>query len=254
MASDKKDQSDISCRATFASAVDLFLQLAKEQAHDGMLSVDALDLIAHAIEHDPNIREKYCAAQFERCSANMRMSIKNTPRVNIFGRVISQPFEHLLKQDQPVLAIAQLSLFFHAIENILGRAAYEKYMERSLRLMERVSAAKGNSFTYEDLYDEEECWEIRWDCFMAIASFFKKFITRKDWYKRIMQSDPETPGHGIGPYPFSDYQFKVQMMCIFGAFTNFEDIEREKFEKRYSKQDRKDFSAFLSNVASIEED
>jgi hypothetical protein len=88
---------------------------------------------------------------------------------------------------------------------------------------------------------------------MALAGFFRKFIVRKDWYKRVMQSDPETPGTGIGPYPFSDFQFKSQMMCIFSEFTNLSDDERKKFEKRFSKADRKEFSAFLANVASIEE-
>lgn len=254
MASDEKIDSDIPCRATFASAIQLFLQLAKDQAKDGQISVDGLDLVAQAIQDDPDIREKYCDAQFERCSAHMRMSIRNTPRVNVYGRIMSQPFEHMLNQDPPVIASAQLVSYFHAIQNILGRASYEKYMERSLRLMERISRDCGSQFTYEDLYKDEECWDIRWDSFMALAGFFRKFSIRKDWYNRILQSDPETPGIGIGPYPFSDYQFKIQMMCVFAAFTNLTDEERKKFEKRFSKTARKEFSTFLANVASIEEE
>jgi len=254
MTANKKIDSDIPCRSTFAAAVDLFLQLAKEQAHDGKVSIDGLDVIAQAIQNDPEVREKYCSAQIEHCSAHMRMSILNVPRINVYGRIISQPFEHLLKQDQAVLSSAQLPNFFHAIEVILGRAEYEKFMERSLRLMDRVSGEKGNNFTYQDLYVDQKCWEIRWDSFMEIAGFFKKFDLRKDWYKRIMQSDPHTPGLGLGPYPFSDFQFKTQMMCIFSAFTNLSDDERALFEKKYSKTKRKEFSTFLANVASIEEE
>jgi hypothetical protein len=250
----KKTKSDIPCRHTFAAAIDLFLQLAKEQAKDGMVSVDGLDFVAQVIQDDPRVTEKYCDAQFERCSAHMRMSIRNTPRLNVYGRIISQPFEHLLSKKQPVLASAQLGNFFHAIEAILGRAKYETFMERSLHVMERITTARGSNFTHQDLYADKESWEIRWDSIIAMAGFFKKFQLRKDWYKRVMQSDPETPGIGIGPYPFSDFQFKSQMMCIFADFTNLTDDERQIFEKRYSKTDRQAFSTFLANVASIEEE
>ncbi|MDV7341552.1 hypothetical protein RYZ26_18245 [Terasakiella sp. A23] len=250
----KKIESDIPCRHTFQSAVDLFLQLAKEQAQDGQVSVDTLDFVAQAIQSDPEVREKYCDAQIERCASHMRMSIRNAPRVNVYGRIISQPFEHLLKNDQPVMASAQLANFFHAIEVILGRAKYETFMERSLRLMENRSRDLGSKFTYMELYKDPECWNIRWDSFMALAGFFGKFTMRKDWYKRVMQSDPETPGTGMGPFPFSDFQFKSQMMCIFGDFTNFDDEEQALFEGRYSKKERKELSAFLANVASIEEE
>ncbi len=254
MASNDDVESDIPCRATFAAAVDLFLQLAKEQSIDGQVSVDGLDLVAQAIQSDPDIRHKYCDAQFERCSAHMRISINNVPRVNIFGRVISQPFEHLLKRDKPVIATAQLSNFFHAIEHILGRANYERFMERSLRLMERLTTEHGSRFTYEHLYVDEECWDIRWDCLMALAIFFGNFDVRKEWFKRVMQSDPNTPGTGMGPYPFSDFHFKTQMMCVFTDFTNLSDEERAKFEKRFTKKDRKAFSSFLANIASIQEE
>jgi len=254
MTSDKKEQSDIPCRHTFAAAVELFLSLAKEQATNGHVSIDGLDVIAQAIQNDPNVQKKYCDAQFERCATHMRQSIRNTPRVNVYGRIISQPFEHLLKQDQPVLASAQLANFFFAVQSILGRDKYESFMERSLRLMERISRDKGTTFTYEDLYGDEECWEIRWDSYVALASFFRKFNIRKDWYKRTLQSEPETPGIGIGPYPFSDFQFKTQMMCIFKDFTNLTDIERTKFEKRFKKAERKEFSTFLANIAAIEEE
>jgi hypothetical protein len=254
MESKKNTGSDVTCRETFAAAVDLFLQLAKEQAQDGKLSLDGLDLIAQAIQNDPDIRHKYCQAHFERCSANMRKSIKNVPRVNIFGRIISQPFEHLLKQDQPVLATAQLSNYFHAIEHILGRANYERFMERSLRLMERLTTQEGSRFTYQHLYQDEECWEIRWDCIIALATFFTNFDVRKEWFKRVMQSDPDTPGTGIGSYLYSDFHFKSQMMCIFTDFTNLSEEEQGKFEKRFTKKERKAFSSFLANVASIEEE
>lgn len=250
----KKTETQISCRQTFAAGVDLFLQLAKEQAQDGQVSVATLDFVAQAIQSDPDVREKYCDAQIERCASQMRMSIRNTPRVNVYGRIISQPFEHLLKNDQPVMASAQLANFFHAVENILGRAKYESMMERSLRLMEQLSRELGSNFTYMELYKHPDCWSIRWDSFMALAGFFGKFVMRKDWYKRIMQSHPDSPGQGIGPYPFSDFQFKTQMMCIFGDFTNLDDEERSWFEKRYSEKERKELSAFLANVASIEEE
>jgi len=254
MATIKKEKSDIPCRNTFAAAIDLFLKLAKEQARDGKISVDGLDLVAQVIQDDPAITEKYCDAQFERCSAHMRKSIRNTPRINVYGRIIAQPFEHLLNQNQPVLASAQLGNFFHAIEAILGRAKYETFMEISLRLMERVTLEKGSNFTHQCLYDDPESWEIRWDSLVAMATFFKKFQLRKEWYKRIMQSDPETPGQGTGPYPFSDFQFKSQMMCVFTDFTNLSDEELAFFEKRYSKAERKTFSSFLTNVVSIEEE
>jgi len=248
------ETSDIPCRQTFAAAVDLFLQLARERAKDDVISLDTLDAIAHAIQHDPSVRKKYCDSQFERCSEYVRLSLQNTPRINIYGRIISQPFEHLFKRDQPIIASAQLSNFFYAIEAILGRAEYETLMERSLRLMEHVSREAGNKFKYADLYDHPKCWDIRWDSFIALANFFSKFDMRKDWYKRMMQSDPDTPGQSIGPYPFSEYQFKQQMMCIFDAFANLSKDEHARFEKRYSKQQRKVFSAFLAHVVSIEDE
>lgn len=254
MTTKNKEQTDIPCRHTFAAAIELFLKLAKEQAQDGKISVDGLDFVAQVIQDDPEVTKKYCDAQFERCSAHMRMSIRNTPRLNVYGRIVSQPFEHLLNQKQPVLASVQLGNFFHAIEAILGRAKYESFMERSLRLMERITHEEGSNFTHQHLYNDKEAWEIRWDSLIALAGFFKKFQLRKDWYKRIMQSDPDTPGQGVGPYPFSDFQFKAQMMCVFSDFTNLSDVERAQFEKRYSKDDRKSFSTFLANVVSIEDE
>ncbi|NVJ90743.1 MAG: hypothetical protein HWE34_03745 [Methylocystaceae bacterium] len=250
----KTKETDLPCKHTFTSAIDLFLQLAKEQAENGQVSLATLDFVAQAIQTDPDVREKYCDAQFEKCAGHMRMSIRNAPRINVYGRIVSQPFEHLLKNEPPVMASAQLNNFFHAIEIILGRAKYESFMERSLRMMDRLSQEHGSSFRYAHLYDDSECWDIRWDSFMALAGFFSKFQMRKDWYKRVMQSDPETPGVGLGAYPFSDFQFKTQMMCIFSDFTNFDDTERAHFEERYTKRERKELSAFLANVAAIEEE
>ncbi len=254
MAERKTEESDIPCRQTYAAAVNLFLQLAKERAQNGVISVDTLDIVAHAIQNDPTVRKKYCDTQFERCAEYVRLSLQNTPRINVYGRIISEPFEHLFKKEPPLMASGQLVNFFHAIQAILGRAEYENLMERSLRLMEQVSRDRGNEFKYSDLYETETCWEIRWDSFVALADFFTKFNLRKEWYKRVMQSDPDTPGQGIGPYPFSEFQFKQQMMCIFDAFANLSDDEHDIFEKRYSKKQRKDFSTFLANVVSIEDE
>jgi len=254
MAENNIGKSDIPCRQTYAAAVDLFLQLAKERAQNGVISIDTLDIVAHAIQNDPNVRKKYCDTQFERCSEYVRLSLQNTPRINVYGRIISEPFEHLFKKEPPLMASGQLVNFFHAIQAILGRAEYENLMERSLRLMEQVSRDRGNEFKYADLYETKTCWEIRWDSFVALADFFTKFEVRKEWYKRIMQSDPDTPGQGIGPYPFSEFQFKQQMMCIFDAFANLSDDEHSVFEKRYGKKQRKDFSTFLANVVSIEDE
>ncbi|SCA58184.1 hypothetical protein MTBPR1_90031 [Candidatus Terasakiella magnetica] len=254
MADKKQEQTDIPCQQTFNSAVDLFLLLAKQQAHEGQVSLDALDFVAQAIQTDPAVREKYCDKQFERCSQQVRQSMQKTPRINVYGRIVSQPFETLLNRDPVVLATPQLTNFFHAIEALLGRAQYETLMETSLRLMERISQEKGNKFTYYDLYVDKECWNIRWDSFMALAGFFSKFNIRKDWYIRVMQSDPHTPGQGVGQYPFSDFQFKQQMMCIFKEFTNLSDDERKVFEKRYSEKQRNDLSKFLANVAAIDDE
>ncbi len=254
MAQNKQSGSDLPCRQTFAAAVELFLQLAKEQAKGGQVSVDALDMVAQVIESDPDVRKKYCDEQFEKCSQYVRLSMQQTPRVNVFGRIIAQPFENLLNGSPPVMATGQLANFFYTVEAILGRASYETYMERSLRLMERVSHEKGNEFTYNDLYSHQQCWEIRWDTYVALAEFFTKFELRKDWYKRMMQSDPDTPGQGIGPYPFSDYQFKAQMMCVFRAFTNLTDEELKRFEHRFKEKERENMSRFLAHVASIEDE
>lgn len=254
MASDRPSKTAPTCRHTFDSAIDLFLKLAKDQQHNGHLSYETLELIAKSIKTDPQIEDKYCSFLFQNCAAQMRMSLRSSPRVNVYGRIIAEPFEHLLKSDQPVIVNSQLANFFYAIEVILGRANYEKFMERSVQLMDKITKETGDTFTYEALYSHPKCWEIRWDSFMALAAFFSKFELRKDWYNRIMHSQPETPGTGQSPYPFSDFHFKSQMMCIFSAFTNFSDEDQKRFEERYSKTERKAFSAFLANVASIEED
>lgn len=250
----QNDKTDLPCRHTFASAVDLFLQLAKERAENGHVSVASLDFVAQAIQSDPEVRRKYCDAHFENCATHMRNSVQMAPRINVYGRIIAQPFERLIKTSPTIIPSAQLANFFHAMENILGRAEYEGFMERSLRLMGELSYELGNSFSYEDLYAHPDCWDIRWDSQMAMAAFFQKFQIRKDWFKRIMQSNPETPGLGVGRFPYADFHFKAQMMCVFEDFTNLSDEERARFEQRYNKAQRKALSAFLANIAALEEE
>ncbi|WP_135080365.1 hypothetical protein [Terasakiella sp. SH-1] len=252
MSDETEHHPDVPCRRTFNTAVELFLTLAKQQEYNGQVSLEALEAVSEALHHDPAVHEKYCDKLFERCSEQIRRSMQKTPRVNVYGRIVAQPFETLLNRDPVVIATAQLNNFFHAIEVILGRAKYEHLMEDSLRLMERISRDRGSKFTYYDLYISDECWEIRWDSFMALAGFFTKFNIRKDWFIRMMQSDTHNPGHGIGAYPFTDYQFKEMMMCIFREFTNLSDEQRVIFEKRYNQKERDDLSKFLANIAALE--
>lgn len=242
----------VPCNETFDFAIDQLVDFARRDGKAANLSLARLEQLAEALKTDHAFKIKHCLPRFEQCAGQMRKSISKRPRLNILGRILAQPFEHLLKNDPPLMASGQLNNFFHAIETMLGHEAFDNMSERAVKLMEEVAQDKGDSFTYEDLYSQRECWEIQWDSYIVMAGFFSKFSLRKDWFIRFMQSDPNTPGQGRGAFEYNELQFKIQMMCLFDDFKNFSDQAREAFEKRYSKQERKNLSTFFANIAAIE--
>jgi hypothetical protein len=170
-------------------------------------------------------------------------------RINSFHRLIVSRFEDLflhngggdLEQDE--LSRQFLPGFFVAVEKMLGGETIKEYQDKCENIVTRLLAERGDAFSWQDVYQDEEANEFILDPLIAIACYFEEIDKRANWFIELVNGqispstaekgdEAETNWHLSEPafYRFLDTMFSSVRGVVSGA-GNRPDIKRRYGEK-----------------------
>ena len=179
------------CRIIIGVAVRAFLSLAESAAEGGAVSLDELRHIARAVMGAEGALADCYNAHSAKCTAYFEMLACERKRINFFGRIITQPFCHLLDEHESGIERKNLPQFFAAVRMIVGEDHNLAYHDRSMAIANELRGDQP-MLPWDDFYQDRRVLDILEEVQVAVARSFRHFEPRKDWFMVMMNTDPES--------------------------------------------------------------
>ncbi len=107
-----------------------------------------------------------------------------------FDRVIVKSFSELFLDEDysrfDRVSRRMLPGFFMALNMMLGEELVEEYQEHCRLIVERLRQAQGDDFEWDTVYAEPEATALMLDAAVTIATFFKDYDRRSQWFMDLI--------------------------------------------------------------------
>lgn len=241
------------CRNSAAVAVRAFLDLLEESSSEGVVTIDTARRIANAIMSAGGpLSTHYVRAEAE-CDAAFALIRVEKQRVDLFGRLITQPFAHLLREERTGIERKHLPQFFAAVRMMLGEEIHDDLKARCVAVAEHHRTEEG-PVAWDAFYADPDAQTVLEHVLVTIARSFRRFEPRKDWFLIVMNSNPSTISLGSNvfvakkPEDKAVREFSEPNLCrLFKALfaqmrpEHFEAPRRKAFVEKWGSEPDKIF-------------
>lgn len=245
-------------RRTTNVVLDALLKAA-EAFHDRPMSHTALRQSVEALKTSPDFDEFYRRAYREMMEIVENEKLEQR-RTNAFGRLIIHPLGGLFAEG--ALDRDILPNIFSFIHLVLGDDA-EAYGERCSDIVRGMKEEMGDDFSWDAFYDEPRAKLVQWHSLARIATSFRRWDLRKDWFIKLMQYTPTTVSLGQNafvvrehehdhedPRVFGEREFCQFFQALFTPLTQISPADEERFRKEFGTDPHHLIGQFLVHLAS----
>jgi hypothetical protein len=247
-------------RQTTNHVLDALLRAAETAYHDQSVGMRSLHDIVEAIKNAANLDEFYRHAYLELTKAVDQDKLTQK-RINAYGRLMIHPLNQLLQNG--VLDRALLPQIFSFLHMVLGDDS-EVYGETCKEIVTRMRAEMGDGFTWDAFYADPEAARIQWHTLTRIATLFKRWDLRKEWFLKLMQYTPATVSlgqstfvlrsidHSDEPRVFGNHEFCAFFQALFRPMTEMSPEDEIRFRQEFGTDPHHLIGQFLVHLASCE--
>lgn len=251
------------CRHTAEIAMRAFIDLMREVAVDGRVSLDEVYRIGAAVMAAEGPLTSYYARCESSCERTFAMATIEKQRTDFFGRLLVWPFEHLLSQPGSGIERKNLAQFFAAIRMILGEEVHEELRTRCTLIVECHRNGEG-LIDWPGYFEDPESHYILEQILVTVARSFRRWEPRKDWFLIVMNSNPASLSLGSSafvprrPEDKMTHSFTEAHAChlleaLFARMRpeDFDDERRETFRQRWGSDPEKIFGPLLVELKRL---
>lgn len=252
------------CRDMVAVAMRAYMELLQRAAIDGKVPVDQVVRIGNAVMAAGGPLAIYYAQTEAKCDAVFALGTAERKRTDFLGRLIVQPFAHLLDDPDSGIDRPHLPQFFSAIRMVCGDEEHAQLKARCAVIAEEHRTAQG-LIDWEAFYRDPDARQVLEQVQVSIARSFKRFEARKDWFMIVMNSVPQSvslSSNAFVPKKPEDKvavtEFTAASMCaLFDALLAsvrpdaFDKARRAVFVARWGSDPDKIFGRLFTELAAL---
>lgn len=247
-------------RRTTNHVLDALLHAAEQGFRGGAVPMHGLHDIVEGLKASLQFDEFYRRAYGELTGIIEQEKIEHR-RTNAFGRLMVHQLGEVLEDgtlDRAILP--NIFSFFHLV---LGDDA-QLYGDRCHEILGDLKAELGDDFTWDVFYGEPAAKLILWHTLTRIATSFKRWDLRKDWFIKLMQYTPTTVSlgqsafvvrevdHAEEPRVFGNREFCAFFTALFSPLTEISSGDEALFKKEFGSDPHHLIGQFLVHLASCE--
>ncbi|MGE5545752.1 MAG: hypothetical protein ACM33T_02560 [Solirubrobacterales bacterium] len=173
------------CRDMVGVTIRAFVNLLQDAAIDDKVTMDGVRRIAQAILSAGGPLAVYYARTESMCAATFELAAIGNRRTDYLGRLITEPFAHLLDDPDSGIDRKHLAQFFAAIRMIVGDEAHADLQARATVIAESHRGDQG-MIDWDSFHDDPEIRAILEQVQVTVARSFRRFDGRKDWFLLLM--------------------------------------------------------------------
>jgi len=207
---------------------------------------------------DPALAQ-ICHETWSACLATAETMYWSNARKSHFERIMVKRFAQLLpRSDDSFDSDRHLSRrvipgFISCLHQILGDDAYSQSAERTNTVVDTLRAVHGDSFTWEEVYEDPICQTIVEDVLIGIAHHFADMGKRRNWMIDVIGAHmPPTKKAAEKSWYFGDGAFHAIMNALYGNLRpRLESpTDRTGLEERHGESRIKDLTTLFSALAA----
>jgi hypothetical protein len=245
-------------RHAVVTMLDAFVATAQETAakNGGTVSAEEIGKIAEAMKLSGEMDNFYRAVFGQLVNTIVEAQHQNR-RVNAFGRLVVHPLSDFFQSQQ--LDRGMLHNFFFFVHSLVGEEE-SAWNEICANIVDELREKLGETFTWDDYYEEPRAQAIFWQVLVKIAHAFKRFDTRREWLFRIMQHKQTSislapnkyvkVGDGLDVAQFSKADFLTVFDNLFGPVRHLSYEQALRFEQATGLEAKAAFAKFFADLAA----
>jgi len=180
-------------------------------------------------------------------------------RTDPFGRLMVQPLIGLFEGDAFEREILpNLFSFFHLV---LGDDEGH-FSDECRGIVDQIKAETSDKFTWDLYYRDDRAQRVFWRVLVRIASLFKRWDLRKEWFLKLMQYTPSTSSVGpmafqihapgahdaSAPMVFGEDEFKRLFHALFDPIARLTPLQLAAFRKEFGGESVVQIEAVLNRL------
>ena len=222
------ERGPASVRTYVYRAMDLLSRELQERAerNGGLLSTVEIDVAVDAFKRAQAAAiGGICRAAWDECGVLFDSEQRGEDRKSAFERLLIRPFEHLLADGSAApgksLSRRVIPGYLAALQEITGPMIFGRHQERCRDLVRMVHDARGNAFTWDDVYADSISTDIVDDILVEVAGQFGEFAKQREKFVRMVNNAMPASGNGTGEaHGFSGEDFSLMMSALFASLTD----------------------------------
>jgi hypothetical protein len=261
---EKRSEGGRRCRTLVGSALKTFLDVVERTAKDdGTVAMDQVRRIATAFMAAEGPLTAFYARSESTCEAAFEMASIERKRVDYLGRLIANPFSHLLDVPGSGIERKHLPQFFAAVRMMMGDEMHSELKARTKLIAETHRGGDG-LIAWDDFHTDPRCLVVLERVLVTIARSFRRFEPRKDWFLIMMDSTPTSVSVASNAFvprkpedkalrQFSDRQMVHLFESLFESVhpTNFDESRRAAFVERFGSEPQVIFGPFFVELKAL---
>ncbi|CAA7611573.1 conserved hypothetical protein [Magnetospirillum sp. LM-5] len=247
-------------RQTTNHVLDALLKAAETAYHGQPIGMKSLHDIVEGLKAGAHFDEFYRHAYTEIIDAVEQDKLAQE-RTNAYGRLMIHPLNEDLQDgrlDRDMLP--NVFSFFHLV---LGDDA-QKYGDQCKEIVVGMKEELGDQFHWDLFYADPQAKRIQWHTLTRIATSFKRWELRKDWFIKLMQYTPTTVSlgqsafvtreidHSEEPRVFGNREFCAFFQALFRPLTEMAPADEPAFRKEFGSDPHHLIGHFLVHLATCE--
>jgi hypothetical protein len=249
-------------RRTTNVVLDALLQAAEGAYHGKPITRETLHDIVEGLKISGQFDDFYRRAYRELMEVVDEEKLEQK-RQNAFGRLMVHPLSELLAKgilDRDILP--NVFSFFHLV---LGDDA-EAYGERCQEIVRELRDETAGEFSWDGFYTDPRAKVVMWHTLTRIATSFKRWDVRKDWFMKLMQYTPSTVSLGQSafvvrehthdnhdePHVFTNHHFCAFFQALFTPLTDMDKADEQRFREEFGTDPHHLIGQFLIHLTSCE--
>ena len=229
-----------------------------QEARGGTVSKTQLAEIFERFMASPDYLPFYDDA-YQDLAAEVPGSTVDCRRVDAFGRLLVQPLIGLFESEAFEREI--LPNFFSFLHLVLGDDE-DRFGEECRAIVDQIRQDAKDRFAWDMYYQDPRSIRIYWRVLVRIASLFRRWDLRKEWFLKLMQYTPSTaslgpmafqvrePGahNAAAPMVFGEAEFRRLFAALFDGFARMTAAEHAAFRDEFGDEAVAQVEAVLDRI------
>lgn len=247
-------------RNTTNHVLDALLRAAEAAYHGQAVPMKALHDIVEGLKSGAVFDEFY-RHSFNDISETVEEDKLAQQRSNAYGRLMLHPLNELFQSERlDRELLPNIFSFFHLV---LGDDA-QTYGDACKDIVATLKSDMGDAFSWDAFYAHPEAKRIQWHTLTRVATSFKRWELRKEWFIKLMQYTPTTVSlgqstfmtrevdHTEEPRVFGNRDFCAFFQALFIPLTEMAIADEPAFKREFGSDPHHLIGGFLVHLASCE--